>query len=160
MRRIKCQDPRSVNKYNKLVHQEFQEHNLFYRVKTLFEKSKEGWDDALEQEYNQIYELQLQIRKKMEKKVRKLRTGAVPWSPKLQKYRTTIKLWTLILRRKKKVRTSLTKIRRLIKITECYDALKSSRNEAWQNLQQACKEYNTTKKSAGTWRNTFLDDLA
>ena len=78
-RRLKCSDPRLVKRYNKLVKDALQEENLFDRIKKLFELSKKGWNKTLEHEYNRIYQIQKDIRIRVEKN-RKLNTGGVPWS--------------------------------------------------------------------------------
>ena len=61
--------------------------------------------------------------------------------PQLQKYRDLIQLWVMILRRKRRVRTNLTKIRRLMEKLGVPDALLTNRKEAWNCLQASCKEY-------------------
>ena len=53
---------------------------------------------------------------------RKLKKGEVPWSPKLQRFRTEIEIWALILKKRKGKRTSVKKIRRLLKKSKIVDA--------------------------------------
>ena len=159
-KRLKCKDPRLVKKYNNLVTKEMKEANLFVRIQQLFVKSKTCWNRSLEKEYNEIYREQLKIRKKAESRIRKLKTGAVAWSPTIQHLRDKIELWILILRRKRKVRTNLTKIRRLITRTKCGEALRLTRRQVWSELQNTLKSYHNAKKSARNLRNSFLDSLA
>jgi hypothetical protein len=45
--------------------------------------------------YNFIWEHQQQIGQGTEKKCRKLKMGADPWSPKLQLLRNTVNIWQL-----------------------------------------------------------------
>ena len=160
IRRLKCSDPRLVTKYNESVYQKLKDTGILQRTMELHQKSLTEWTIDMEDEYNLIYQEQKQIRLDIERKLRKIHTGAHPWSPKFQKYRDTIELWSLILKRRRHIRTSLTKIRRLCKKLEIHMALKASRKQAWENLQTAFKEYHEDKKQAPAWRNTFLDDLA
>ena len=94
------------------------------------------------------------------KKVRKLRMGGVAWSPAIQILRDKVELWILVMRRKRRVRTNLTKIRRLIKRTKSFNALRIPHHNVWFSLKAALKEYYDAKKTARSQRNSFLDDLA
>ena len=58
-----------------------------------------GWSTDLEVEFNSINQHQLQLWKQVEKKLRKLRVGGVPWSPTIQQYRDTIQVLSLLLKK-------------------------------------------------------------
>ena len=86
--------------------------------------------------------------------------GGVAWSPAIQILRDKVELWILVMRRKRRVRTNLTKIRRLIKRTKCFNALRIPHHNVWLSLKAALKEYYDAKKTARSQRIYFLDDLA
>ena len=89
-KRLKYTDPRIVKQYNARVHKELVKANLTVRIKNLFQQSQNGWSKEMEKEYNAIHREQQKIRESVERNIRKLKTGAVPWSPELQKYRDKI----------------------------------------------------------------------
>ena len=89
-----------VLRYNATLKQALERENLpaaLLAVKTSAESH--GWMRPLETEYNRINSLQYSIRRGIESKIRQLRTGAIPWSPQLQQYRTDIEIWSFILKK-------------------------------------------------------------
>jgi hypothetical protein len=100
------------------------------------------------------------IRDKVESGIRKLNMGGIPWSPKLQPYRDTIELWKMIIRKRKGLKISVKRIRRFMSKTRIRDALSSDLEQAEILLKEAGKAYKEARKSAGVWRNDFLDNLA
>ena len=85
--------------------------------------------------------------------------GGIPWSPKLQSHRDQIELWSMILKRTKLVKVSLTRIRRWMHKTGEMKALKASKETAELKLNKAYKFYRKAKKKATNWRNEFVDSL-
>ena len=67
--------------------------------------------------------------------------GGIPWSPKLQAHRDKIELWSMILKRTKKVKISLTRIRRWMHKTGEMEALRASQSTAESKLNEAFKVY-------------------
>jgi hypothetical protein len=75
---------------------------MFQRLYKLNDDAgKNGWSEDLEKEYNSINDKQYQIRTDIEAKIRRLRTGMIPWSPRLQKHRTNIEIWSLLIKKKR-----------------------------------------------------------
>ena len=66
----------------------------------------------------------------------------------------------MILKRTKKVKVSLTRIRRWMHKTGEMEALRASQTTANEHLNNAFKVYKKAKKKADNWRNEFLDSLA
>ena len=114
-RRLKASDPRIVEKYNHLLLNEITTHNLLLRLRSIQSRAKQtGWTQPLEDEYNSINTIQLNLRKKIEKKIRKLRTGGKPWPPTLQKQRDTIWAISLLIKKRNRRQVSNRLIRRTL----------------------------------------------
>jgi hypothetical protein len=124
------------------------------------EARRGNWSADLEEEFNEIDEKQRAIRTRAEKEVRKLRMGQVEWSPRLQKFRTAIELWSLILLKRKGVSASNRKIARLAKKAGVENANELTQQQVQEKVDLAFKQYKEAKKQSGVWRNEFLEELA
>jgi chromatin segregation and condensation protein Rec8/ScpA/Scc1 (kleisin family) len=65
----------------------------------------------------------------------------------------------MIIQKRLGVRTSMTKIRRLMRITGAWNALKASLQSAKQLLNESFKSYKEAKLLAPEWREDHLDAL-
>jgi hypothetical protein len=99
-------------------------------------------------EYNAIQRLQLKIWKLIEYKLRKLRTSGVPWSPKIQQFRTEIELWSMILGKRKGIKVSNTQIRRFMRKAGIWDAFSADKDGVEIMLNKAHQQYRVAKKNA------------
>ena len=81
-----------------------------------------------------------------EKKCRKIKVGAVPFSPKLAMVGTKVKLWSLIVRHHKGKNIKTRYIRRIEKKCNMKKTLSTSYNKALRMLNKAIKEYKKLKK--------------
>ena len=97
-KRLHNRDPRLIKKYCKQVKKKLLEANIPNKLFALEQEAKRcGWNRDLKSKYNRLHKQNEEIRKLVEKKIRKLPSGGIPWSPKLQKYRDTIELWRLVV---------------------------------------------------------------
>ena len=119
-----------------------------------------GWNSECEREYNRIYALHQTMRKQVEHKVRKLRMGQVEWSPKLQRFRTEIELWSMMLKKRKGVKISNKRIRRFAKKVGILNVHSYNLPQVSDKLDQAFQEYKSAKKNAAVWRDGLLELLA
>jgi hypothetical protein len=85
--------------------------------------------------------------------------GNVPWSPPLQRHFDKIELLKLVIKKRKGVRTSMTKIRRLMAVTGDWEVMKVNLAEAQDLLGSAFQSYKEAKKHAPAWRDEHLDEL-
>ena len=119
--RVKSNDPRSRLKYNHQVKARYGKAAVFpkcRRLAAMVQKIAEGHTDLIpfvKKSYSDIHKTTTDIRLDVEKHLRKLRTGAVPYSPRLQRYRDTISCWERIVKLKKSVNTSRNQLKRLAK---------------------------------------------
>ncbi len=160
MGHLKSSDPRIVLRYTKKVEAAFANKKLFQRAQLLREIPHQQWSDEHIQEYNAIHALSTEIRLSVEQELNKLRTGAIPWSPKLQTFRDTIELWSMIKKRKEGKQSSTTKIRRLMRKTGLNGALDTSLQKCRENLNTAFQDYKKAKQEAEMWQEDHLENLA
>jgi hypothetical protein len=100
--RLRTEDRRLITRYNLRVKAALDEEKLPEQLFTLKAAARvNGWLAKYEKKYNDIQQRQLRIMKDIESSIWKFKTGEVPWSPKLQRFCTEIKLWTMILRKRK-----------------------------------------------------------
>ena len=93
-----------------------------------------------------------------EKKCRKLRMGAVPYSPELAKAGILIKLWSLVVRHKNGKNINSRYIRRTAKQCELKEVLANTLETAIANHRAAMKTYTKLKRDALNLRRNFLND--
>jgi hypothetical protein len=150
-----------TGRYNSQLHAALEENGLYKEATAIQEQAiTNGWSSELEIRFNQLNDQQCTIRKGIERKIRHLRTGGTPWSPQFQTFRTTIEVWSLLLRKRKGLKTSNRKIRRLLKRTTITDAYDRSIPEIEDALDEAFQALKEAKEKAPGWRNEFLVSLA
>jgi hypothetical protein len=160
-RRLRTEDPRLTARYNSRVKAALDKERLPEQLFSLEAAARvNGWLEEYERQYNDIQRRQLRIRKDIESSIRKLKTGEVPWSPKLQRFRTEIELWTMILRKRKGVKVSNKRIRRFMRKTGIWNALKHDLEDTIKRLAEIHQSYKEAKTHADVWRNDFLESLA
>lgn len=161
-RRLKTKDPKMVQQYNARVHLAFKLEGLFDALAKVQELAAlQGWSASLEQEFNRINDRQYVIRKQIEQKARHLRMGAVEWSPRLQSLRNAIEIWSILLKKRRRSRsTSTCKLRRLLAQSTITDAYTRTIPELEDALSKAFQDYRTARDQASVWRDEFLDTLA
>jgi endonuclease/exonuclease/phosphatase family metal-dependent hydrolase len=159
-KKLRSDDPRLVKRYNRKVKAALNREGLIKQAFALQNNiTNQGWNLAMETEYNRIHSHNVKIRTQAEKTLRKLRMGGVDWSPKLQKYRDAIELWSMMKKRRLRRKVSTKRIRRwMVKIGRM-DAFTITIDEIEIELTNALQEYKQAKKKASNWRSEFLDSL-
>ena len=120
-------DPRIRRRYNRRVVTEFQKADVIHKAATLRELV--AADAPLEQIiklHDEVYHLNLGIRTKVLKALRKKKMGAVPWSPRYQRLHDERLLWTLIANRHEKKHINMRFLRRVMRQVGSLDALEVS----------------------------------
>jgi signal recognition particle subunit SEC65 len=98
---------------------------------------------------------------KLRREGRKLPTGAVAWSPTVQRARDLVEIWGLILKKKEGRRVSSRLLARGMarhQIVLCVRDITIEQIIA--KRQAAIKDYRSLKKSSAALRTTHLKDLA
>ena len=78
--------------YNKRAEKVMRKTGLDTQLADLYKKSKLGWNENLQADFNRLHMETKEVRTTVETKLRNLFMGGVPWSPKLQNHRDTIEL--------------------------------------------------------------------
>ena len=160
-RRLQCADPRVVQRYNKVLHQFYQEHDLATRVFRLeVDISQRPWSPALAAEWEAVDALRLAGIQLAESKCRRLRTGALPWSPQLGRALLLHRYWDRLLHRAKGYKVSWRYLCRLSRKlgqtipTELrVEDLRPQADAAWE-------AYKNLRRDANSQRTSYLAQLA
>jgi hypothetical protein len=159
--RLVVQDPRCRQRYHRYVLNGFSDHQVFAKSRQLRSMvAQKAPVEDIKKVHHEILVTSYSIRRKAAKKCRKKRKGAIPWSPQLQKLFDERKLWTLIIKKLKRVRTSSRKLRRLMVKVGNSDAFQISLEEAQSRRNQAHKAFKEGRKQAPHWRKNHLEQLA
>ena len=159
-KRLKSDDPRLVNKYNKQVHKKLIKYDCYTEIEIVIKESKEGWNTELEERYNNLHRKTIEIRKKIEKKIKKIGNGSVPWNPKMKLASYNIKYWKLTKKRHEKGRVSSKTLCRLGKQLNIKKNNNLNDEIIAQELTLAYDRYKEIKNKAPQDRKKFLWKLA
>jgi hypothetical protein len=162
-RRLTSSIPKLVKNYNQNTLAKCQDNQLLSQLETVaVQASTEGWSPILESKYNSIHAKQITIRKQVEKNLRKLKMGGIPWSPKLQQHRDTIKYWSCVVKKLSKNTISSSLLRRLKHKLQIKGPMCQDKDLAITYLKQAYAEFKSIKKKGlpDEWRHEYLSELA
>ena len=97
--KLKSDDPRMVNKYNRLSKKELSGHRMKEKLTKLASIPRHKWDDDNTGAYNKLHRINNDVHQKIASNIRTLCMGNIPWSPKLKKHFDQIELWKMIVRK-------------------------------------------------------------
>ena len=80
-RRLKCKDPRVVDRYNKLVDRQCKKNNLFQKAFDLYNNFSSPMSELQKSEYEKIDRLKTEAMNFAEANCRKIKVGGYQWSP-------------------------------------------------------------------------------
>jgi hypothetical protein len=158
-RRLKCQDPRVVARYNKVLEDFLTKHGVYNRIYNLFRNFQSPLTPPQKVEYEALDYLREKGMKLAEKKCRKLKMGGVKWSPTLQKARLTILYYKLCLARKRNKNISARYLTRLSKKT-MVNGINLDHTQLLEKINLAYANYKTIRLQHQELRRAFLDDMA
>jgi hypothetical protein len=114
-RRLNTKNPPLVEKYVQQLRKQLVHSGLAKRLFSLeLCATQQRWFKSLQDDYDDIQAVNLKLRRQIKLKLSKLRMGGIPWSPKLQGFRNAIELWSMILRKRKGIKVSSTRICRIM----------------------------------------------
>ncbi len=160
-RRLKCQDPRVIKKYNKLLDEQLQANDVYNRLDILFRNTTEGKElgEAQMEEYEKLDNIREEAMIYAEKNCRHLYMGGIQWCPLLTRHRNRIDYLRRCISRKKGTKINArTLIRKAIKAR--IDASTFTMEELLKALDKEYEEYKNTKKNHIELRKSFLESLA
>ena len=147
-RRLNTLDGRSVRRYLSTAEAGYLEFDIPRRLAHLHEDlvvQRGRLTLRQTRAFNCLHQQAYEIRRKAEKSCRKFSKGGVPWSPRLQKMWDRLRLFDLLLKGHKGLRTSSRKIRRLLKKTGLTESWKLSESELQTQLAAERNKYNKAK---------------
>ena len=156
-RKLQCNEEKIWRNYNDRLESYVRRH----RIQEKIEKANIALIDKtmLRKTMNKIDQVITEGMINAEKKCRKIKTGMVPFSPKLAQVGTKIKLWSLIVRHHKGCNINTRYIRRIEKKCKLNKTLSQSLEGALHKLNEATIEYKKLKKNAYRLRKEFLHEL-
>ncbi len=161
IRKLLSDHPKLAEIYIKEVTKQVRANKLDQQLADVADEAEaSGWNDLLEESFNDIHRHLANIRHQVEGNLRKIYHGKVPWSPQLSKLRQQIELWNMIVKKRRGLRVSTKRIGRFMRKTGEHAALEIDLTEAIRRQQLAYKEYRTNKSHAPKWREDFMVSLA
>ena len=154
-RRLVCSSPEVREKYNEILELYCIQHRIQNKLYSLFPPTYPPSSTAA----NTMEVIDRVLGEGMsyaEKKCRKIRAGAVPFSDKLAKAGHQIKLWRLVVRHKVTNSVNTRTIRRVAKRCNLQSVLSVTLVVAKEKLAQAHSDYLQLKKIAHRLRYEFL----
>ena len=159
VRRLKCDDPRIVNKFNKLLEEQYISHNLLNKIEAF---NKTFHTPLLPEEIEQLESfdrISTCAVRYADKHCRKLCMGQVPFSDVRQNAGEHIALWKLVIRKKQGCNVSSKLISNLSKKLEVKRPMNLQLKDCYKERNNAYKRYKDIKKKAKEHRRTFQDKL-
>ena len=160
-RRLQGRDPRVVKRYQDHLLRHYQTHNIPARTFALEASIAGPLSDSQSTEWESLDTLRTQGIFAADFSCRRLRTGAVPWTPRVAHTLATHRFWDRYYQFRIGRHVGLSYLRRLSRKagldfpseTLPLDEIQSLRQQAWE-------AYRSAKKSAPKQRVSFLSDLA
>ena len=155
-RRLKCNDPKTQNKWLTLYTKYLNERNAISRAYKVQSSLQIPLPKTMEIEYEKLRTIRMEARKFADKHCRKLYMGEVPYSPELSSARSTIELWKAIVSWKMGRKHNMKQIQRLERKTSMTGSRDTTLKEAKAQRSKAFKHYWEIKRQAKELRTTFL----
>ena len=160
MRRLQCNDPRTVHKFNCLLEQQYKHHNTKRKLREFHSHRSDNISPADFERLCRIDKVSTSAVRFAEKRCRKLRMGAKSYTPKLHKLGQTINAWHLVIKKKHGKNISSSLIRRMSKNCHLPATKNLSVKDCITLRSHAFKEYHDYAKNADIHRNDFYELLA
>lgn len=99
IRRLQCNDPRTVHAYNSILERQYQFHNDANKLAGLDATIKDMPTSQQLVALNKLDRINTQLIKHAERRCRKLRMGAHPFTPQTAKLGLSIEFWRALIRK-------------------------------------------------------------
>ena len=160
-RKLKNDDPRVVSRYLIKLQEILEGHNVFERLDRLFQSINHNQELLQTQadEYEEMDKIRTLAMKTAEKHCRKLKVGAVKWSPQIQAVRDKIEYLALSKRKKLGRKVGSKMLLRLSKKTKL-SAEFLAVEDIEEKIDQAFSQYRILKLKQQKLREDFITALA
>ena len=163
-RRVKCSDPRTLTAFIAHFKQYANDHQLAKRIFDLESSATYPSDPQLHSQYESVARIRTQGIDYADKRCRKLRLGAVEFSPEYKKHSCKILFWKLVTEKKegRNIKThTLRNAARKANVSERLSTiLARTKIQLKKTLKQTRKEYLMFKKRDKVVRKDWLEELA
>ena len=159
-RRLKNEDPRVVEKFNIEYQKLLLHHKLPQALQSLILTIHNPLTTQQQHEYERLDRLRIKCLLQAEKKCRKLKTGAIDYSPTIQLQRDSLRFWKLILKRRKGQKIDTKYLSRLERRLNLSHTFQTPLNVIHQNIKDAHRQYAILKKTHSSLRDEWIEQLA
>ena len=158
-RRLKCEDPRIVKKYQENLKRYLLQYNMLEEARWLQRRACFPCNEQHEFEYNLLDSIRFEAMMEADRRCRKLSMGAIPYTPAYSAVRTKIELWTLVIKKLKGGNVDSRFLQRKAKKAKIVDPLSRSIQDARDRRGDAYREEKRLAKKAGNDRKTWMESL-
>ena len=158
-RRLKCHDPRIMDRYNSLLENYLRKHNFYNKLHNLHQSYSKPLTEDQEEIFEKLDEIREQGMLYAENNCRRLKMGGIRWSQVLQQAMDTIEYLKLSRSRRLGKKVSARILIRLAK--KCtIDAQRMDNDTLETEINKAYKVYKGIKKNHQELRKSYLENLA
>ena len=160
MRRLKCGNERSVQKYNQILAQQYDHHNTFKKLEDFRTNMSNPVSENDKKKLFAIDRVCTQAVLHAEKKCRKIHAGGKPYTPELNRLGRQIDAWRMIVKKKLGCNISTRKIKRAALTHDIPHISTLTLEDCIRERARAYSEYFQYAKNVKIHRPDFLDKLA
>lgn len=158
-RRLKCNDPRIVKRYLKVLDAYCSKHNVYGRTYQLMVTHSNPLTEEDKKEFEKLDKLRFHGMKLAEKKCRKIRAGKIAHSLPFKYAKLKLRYVKLTISRKRGCKIGARLLLRLSK--QCnVDFSQYSIGALQKELNIAQKEYDEACRNSAKYRETYLEEIA
>jgi hypothetical protein len=159
IRRLQCGDPRTVKRYNQVLWNSIQQHQLQEECDLLLEDSSLRITQQ-QRKWEQLDKKLLKMRLDAERQCRKLKMGKVQWSPEFAQHKITLKFWCLTQRAKQGNSIDRKFFRRIARAANLPELVHEDVEQVQEHIRLQLEMIRQYKKKHVRKRETFLEGLA
>jgi hypothetical protein len=149
--RFNLQDPRTVQKYLRILEQFLNERNFLPRLEKLQRDMQAKCATIEIATFNELDRIHTEGILRANAKCRKLRMGQVPFSPRLVLLWQKLEAWQLVLKKCRGAKIDSKYLRRVLKAADIQDISLITEDEARANLQSVRNIYKQEKKNCSNY---------
>ena len=160
VRRLKCNDPRVVDRFNTILEEQYRQHKTLTRIEHLNQTFHIPLNETEQIELEKIDRISTFAVRHADKKCRKLCMGEVPYSHKLNAAGDVVGFWRLVIRKKLGCHVSTSLIKKTARSVGIDKHMTLKLDECRDKQKAAYKLYNEVKRNAPKYRYDMLDNKA
>ena len=160
IRRLQCRDPRTVKRFNDILDKQYTHHNMLERLEEFENTVQFPIQEADMLPLIRLDRLNTQLIRHAEKNCRKLKMGAIPYTPDISTLGLAVYVWRLIEKKREGRKISSRYLRRKANQCGIFNYSIVPTEECRRARAIAFKEYIEYASQAKIKRPAFLDGLA